>query len=170
MKVKLSIIYSWFIRSITYFLPNIPLIMRFRGFLYSLFMDECGKDFQVASSVYFNTLCGIKIGNNVYIAHNTVIIGLDLIIENEVIIGPNCVISGGNHVLNNGSFRFGVSEIARITIEKGAWVSANCTLIGGAILPQRSILAAGGVLTKPYKEDNSIYGGIPASLIKKINV
>ena len=103
MKVKISILYAWFVRTLTYFLPNFPFIMRFRGFLYSLMMDKCGINFQVTSTTYFNTLSGIKIGDNIYIGHNNVIIGLDITINDEVIIGPNCVISGGNHVFKNGN-------------------------------------------------------------------
>src|SRR5690606_21976812 len=107
MKLKISILYSWFIKSTTYFLPNHPLFMRFRGFLYSIMMKKCGKDFQVASSVTINSLTGLEVGNNVYIAHNNVIIGTQVIIGDEVIIGPNCIISSGNHGFDGKSFRFG---------------------------------------------------------------
>ena len=169
MKIKLSILHSWFVRTLTYFLPNFPLIMRFRGFLYSLMMNECGVNFQVSSSVYFNTLTGIKIGDNVYIAHNSIIIGLDITINDEVIIGPNCVISGGDHIFKNGSFRFGDSKVSKVVIEKGSWVAANCTIVGGATLPENSILAAGAVLTKRFERKGVVYGGVPACFIKKIN-
>jgi acetyltransferase-like isoleucine patch superfamily enzyme len=162
---KISIIYSWFVRTTTYFLPNSPALMRFRGFLYGIGIPSCGKNFQVASSAYFNSLTGMSIGNNVYIAHNTVIIGLDINIEDEVIIGPNSVISGGNHTFENGSFRFSCSNIIKITLKKGSWVAANCTIVGGGVLPEGSILAAGAVLTKPFADKMKIYGGIPAKNI-----
>jgi acetyltransferase-like isoleucine patch superfamily enzyme len=170
MKVKISILYAWFVRTLTYFLPNFPFIMRFRGFLYSLMMDKCGINFQVTSTTYFNTLSGIKIGDNIYIGHNNVIIGLDITINDEVIIGPNCVISGGNHVFKNGSFRFGTSIVSKVLIEKGSWIGANCTITGGTILPERSILAAGSVLTKKFENKESVYGGVPACFIKKIDL
>jgi acetyltransferase-like isoleucine patch superfamily enzyme len=169
MKVKISIIYSWLVRTLTYFVPNIPFFMRFRGWLYSLMMKKCGKNFQVTSSVIFNSLSGIEVGNNVYIAHNNVIIGLDITIEDEVIIGPNCVISGGNHVHENRSFRFGKSTVNPILIKRGSWVAANCTVTGGSVLPEESILAAGAVLSREYTEEKVVYGGIPATFIKKIN-
>src|SRR5690554_2289877 len=97
MKLKISILYSWLVRTLTYFLPNIPILMRFRGFLYSLMMEHCGKNFQVTSSAIINTLSELKVGNNVYIGSNTVVIGIYFIIEDDVLIGPNCVISGRNH-------------------------------------------------------------------------
>ncbi|WP_158960373.1 acyltransferase [Myroides fluvii] len=163
---KVSIIYSWFVRSVLFFFPNIPVIMRFRGFLYSLMMKECGRNFQVAADVYFSTLTGIRIGDNVYIAPRNTIIALNLEIQNDVIIGPNCVISGGNHQYDGHSFRFAKSKIDSVVIEQGAWVSGNCTIVAGSILPKGSILAGGAVLTKKFDVPNSIYAGVPAKFIK----
>ena len=162
---KILIIYSWFVRTATYFLPNSPSIMRFRGFLYGIGMTGCGKNFQVTSSAYFNSLKGIIIGDNVYIAHNTVIIGSDITIEDNVIIGPNSVISGGNHKFRNGSFRFSDSSLKKVTLKRGSWVGSNCTVVGGTVLPEGSILAAGAVLTKSFTEKMKIYGGVPAKNI-----
>ena len=168
---KILIIYSWFVRTATYFLPNSPSIMRFRGFLYGIGMTGCGKNFQVTSSAYFNSLYGIIIGDNVYIAHNTVIIGSGITIEDNVVIGPNSVISSGNHKFINGSFRFSHSNLKKVTLKKnvtlkkGSWVGANCTVVGGTVLPEGSILAAGAVLTKSFTEKMKIYGGVPAKNI-----
>ncbi|PRP66921.1 acyltransferase [Nonlabens agnitus] len=169
MKLRLSILYSWFVRSMTFFLPNLPIIMRFRGFLYSLMMEECGEDFQVTSSAIINSLSGLKLKNNVYIGPNTVIIGTDITIEDEVLIGPNCVISGGNHSFFNGSFRFAPSISKPVIIQKGSWVAANCTITAGSVLPYRSILAAGAVLSTNYHVGDALYGGVPAKYIKGIN-
>src|SRR5690554_3068871 len=103
MKLKISILYSWLVRTATYFLPNHPVFMRFRGWLYSLMMKRCGRDFQVCSSVTLNSLTGLDVGNNVYISHNNVLIGTDVKIGDDVIIGPNCIISSGNHVFDGNS-------------------------------------------------------------------
>jgi len=168
MKLKLSILYSWFIKTITYFLPNHPIFMQFRGFLYSIMMRKCGKDFQVASSVTINLLSGLEVGNHVYLAHNNVIIGAKINIEDEVMIGPNCVISSGNHTFLNSSFRYGKNIIKGVTIEKGCWVAGNCTIVGGARLPRYSILAAGAVLNKKMEEEKCIYGGVPAKKIGEV--
>lgn len=169
MKIKISIIYSWFVRTLTYFFPNFPFVMRFRGYLYSFMMNNCGKNFQVHSSVIINSLSGLIVGRDVYIGPNTVIIAVDLKIEDEVLIGPGCVISGGNHTFFNKSFRFGPTEGKKILISKGSWIAANCTVTAGSVLPERSILAANGALTKKFEKKDSLYGGIPAKFIKDIN-
>lgn len=170
MKHKFSILYSWFIRTITFFLPNIPILMRFRGFLYSIMMKECGKNFQVTSSAIIVSLSGIKIGNDVYIGSNTVIIAMGLKIEDEVLVGPNCVITDGKHTFKDKSFRFGKSKRTPVKISKGSWVTGNCTITSGSILPERSILAAGAVLNKQFEIKEGLYGGIPAKYLKKVKI
>ncbi|WP_026452703.1 acyltransferase [Aequorivita capsosiphonis] len=166
MKHKISIIYSWLIRSLFYFFPNIPIIMRLRGLFYSFLMKECGRNFQVASDVYIGSLSGLIVGDDVYIAPKNVIIALDLMIGDNVIIGPNCVISGGNHQFDGSSFRFLKSKAEMVVICKGAWVAGNCTIVAGASLPKFSILAGGAVLTKRFEGEKGIYGGVPAKFIK----
>lgn len=168
-KLKLSILYSWAIRTLTYFLPNHPLFMRFRGFMYSIMMKECGNNFQVASTVIFNSLSGIKIGSNVYVAPNNVFIGTNIHIKNNVILGPGSVYSGGNHQFDGYSFRKLPSRsLGPLIIEEGSWVAANCTVTSGSLLPRHSILAAGAVLNKVMIEEKSVYGGIPAKKIGKV--
>ncbi len=168
MKLRISTIYSWFIRLITSLLPNVPLIMRFRGWLYSLMMHKCGRDFQVTSSAIINSLALLDVGDHVYIAHNSVIMGTSIIIESNVLIGPNCVISSSNHILNKNSFRFGKLKEKGVLLKKGSWVSANCSVVGGSELPEQSILAAGSVLSKKFTEVLTMYGGVPAKSIGKV--
>ncbi|CAL1519256.1 acyltransferase [Chitinophaga sp. MM2321] len=168
MKVKLSILYSWLVKVSTLLLPNIPLFMRFRGFLYSLMMKGCGRNFQVTSTAVLNSLTGLKVGDHVYIAHNTVVIGLDIEIGDEVLIGPNCIISSGNHTFLNNSYRFGKSLRRPVKIGSGAWIAGNCAVLGGSILPPRSVLGAGSVLNKKYEAADSLYGGTPALFIKEM--
>lgn len=165
---KLSIIYSWFIRIATRFLPDAPFLMRFRGYLYSLMIPNCGRDFQVCSTAYINALNGLQIGDHVYLAHNCVILGKDITIEDEVLIGPNTVIVSGNHTIVNNSFRFGKSETKPILIKSGSWIGANCTILAGAIVPNTSIVAAGSVVLKDLEQSHSIYGGTPAKFVKKL--
>lgn len=168
-KLKVSILYSWFVRSLTYFLPNHPICMRLRGALYSLMMDECGKNLQVASSVILNSLCGLRFGNNVYIAPNSVFIGIDVRIEDNVIIGPSCVFSGGNHQFDGQSFRNLPSKVeGPVIIKEGSWVAANCTVISGAVLPKHSVLAAGSVLNRKFDSERKVYGGSPAKELANV--
>jgi len=129
-------------------------------------MGECGKNFQVASTVILNSLSGMRVGNNVYIAPNNVFVVTNISIGDDVILGPGSVYSGGNHQFDGNSFRRLPSKSeGPIMLGQGSWVAANCTITSGAALPNFSILAAGAVLTKAMTDEKSIYGGIPAKKI-----
>ena len=168
MNHKFILLYSWFIRTVGYFLPDQPLLMSFRGKLYSLVMKECGQNFQVSSNAIIKGLENLSVGNNVYLAPNTVIntIG-NIILEDDVMIGFNSVIVSGNHSMINGSFRFGKSLTKSIIIHKGSWIGSNCTILAGANIPKSSILASNSSLGKTFTTIG-VYGGSPAKLIKEL--
>lgn len=166
MKHKLLLLYAWLVRILLIWCPDMPIIMRFRGRLYSLGTPKAGSNFQVSANVIIKNLENCYFGRDVYLAPNVVINAIDDIkLESEVMIGFNSVLVSGNHSNINGSFRFGKSIKAPILIEKGAWVSANCTLTAGAKLPESSLLAANSVLTKSISEKFIILGGVPAKKI-----
>jgi len=145
--------------------------MRLRGRLYGLGMKKCGKDFQVTHDVIIRGLENLSVGNHVYIGNMTVLLGSGKIyIDDNVQIGPHCTLASGKHKYVNGSFSRYESEIGKIVIEKGSWIAANCVLAYGAVLPQGSVLAACSYLSKPLKNPNSIYGGVPAEFIMKYSL
>lgn len=167
MKHKLLLIYSWFVRTVMFFLPDAPLFMRVRGFFYKLGLKKCGKNFQIAHNVILNTLETISIGNDVYIAPNVIILGGgEIIIEDEVMIGPGVVIVADNHTFVNDSYRYGPIDYGSIFIGKGSWVAANCTIVKGGYLPTGSILASNSVLNKKYDGKRLLLAGVPAEIKK----
>ena len=170
-KIRLSIIYSFFVRQSTIWLPDHPVFRRFRGRLYSFMMESYEGDFQVNASVHITSLAGLKVKRGVRIAHNVVIIGTDITIGKDVIIGPNTVLSGSNHQFDGSSFRNLPSKmVGPLILEDGSWVAANCTVTSGAILPKQSILAAGSVLSKVMTSERKVYGGVPAKLISEVKI
>lgn len=171
MKHKLVLLYAWFVRTLLFFLPDMPLFMRFRGFLYGLDMKKCGKNFQIAHSAIINGLDLCSIGKDVYIANGCIIIlnGI-LTIGDEVILGPGILVSSGNHQFDGKSFRHSESQKQDVVIGEGSWIGGNSSILGDSIIPERTIIAAGSVVTKNCcKEGSGIYGGIPAKYIKQFN-
>lgn len=169
MNHKFCLIYEWFIRTLLYFFPDIPPVMRFRGFLYSFCLKKCGRNFQVTNNAILRSTDTISIGNNVYIANNCVILGGGQIsIEDEVIIAPNTVIASRNHTKSNDSFRYGKSYNGSIEIKKGAWIAANCTIATDSCLPEASVLGANSLLNKRWSQPSALYAGLPAKPIKEI--
>ena len=166
---KFVLLYSWFIRSFLYFLPDMPLTMRLRGFLYGLSIKKCGKNFQVANNVYLKNLLNLEIGNNVFIGNNSMILGSgQIIIEDEVLIGPNVVVISGSHTKIGKSYRYGQASIGTIILKRGSWVTSNCTIVKDSKLPEGSVLGANSVLNKIFDIEEGLYAGSPAKFIKKI--
>lgn len=163
---KFSLIWSWFVWMITRIIPDFPLSMRFRGWLYSFGMHSSGKNFQVASSCRLISMDTLRVGENVYFASNVIVNGGGKInIANEVMIGIGCVIVSGNHTISDGSYRWGARRESPITIGSGSWLGANTVLVAGSVVPKSTLIAAGAVVTNVLIQPG-VYGGVPARLLK----
>ena len=56
---------------------------------------------------------------------------------------------------------------APITLGKNVWVGSNSTILQGVTIGDNAVIAAGAVVTKDVPE-NTIVGGVPARIIRKI--
>lgn len=170
MKQRITFLYSYFVRILLFLLPDITIFMRFRGWLYGFGMKKCGKDIQVAHNVIFQRLEKMSLGSHIYFGTGVIQLGGgELTIEDEVPIGPHCIIVSGNHTRLNRSFFYGKGVRDNIKICKGSWVAGNCTITKGSVLPAGSVLAANSVLNKVFSEEDCVYGGCPAKLLKHYN-
>ena len=59
-------------------------------------------------------------------------------------------------------------DSAPIIIGEYAFVGTNVVILGGSILPSRSILGAKSLLNKPHTKEWMLYGGIPAKALQEI--
>lgn len=164
---KAKLIYSWVIRSALFFAPDIPLLMRLRGFFYKPLLVTAGKNFQVTHDVILRCT-SLQVGDNVYLANSVIVLGKgEIKIGDNVHIGPHSVIVSSKHKYFNHVFQK-ESESGPILIGEGSWVGANCTVTIGAALPAGSALGANALLNKKFDQPYSLYAGVPAKLIKAL--
>lgn len=151
-------------------MPDFPLLMRFRGFLYSLGIKKCGHNLQVAHSTIINGLDLCNFGHNVYIANGcNLVLNGELIIGDNVIFGPGVLLSSGDHQFDGKSFRWSESKKQKVIIGAGCWIGGNSSILGGSKIPEQTIIAAGSVVTKNSCGLHSgIYAGVPARFIKSL--
>ena len=55
-----------------------------------------------------------------------------------------------------------------ITIGEYCFVGTGCILLGGTVVPDYSVLAAGSTIHKPMEHTYALYGGSPAKFIKSL--
>jgi acetyltransferase-like isoleucine patch superfamily enzyme len=57
---------------------------------------------------------------------------------------------------------------AKVVLERGCWIGFNAIILKGVTIGKGAVIAAGSVVTKDVPA-NTIFGGNPAKLIRKIN-
>ena len=103
----------------------------------------------------------IRVGQNVFVNQNCTFYDLGgLHIADDVMIGPNVSIITAGHPLEPSQRR--ATTIGNpIVIEKGVWIAAGATIIGGVTVGQNSVVAEGSVVTRDV-HPNTLVGGNPA--------
>ncbi|MGM8362808.1 acyltransferase [Flavobacterium sp. ARAG 55.4] len=140
---------------------------------------------------------GLQLGSNVSLGKRTVIectgslrhLGKGLIVGDNVGLGRDCFYgcAGGieigedtiignyvsfhseNHNTKDINIPIRLQGVNHkgIQVGKNCWIGAKVTVLDGAIIGDGCIFAAGAVVKSGTYEENGIYGGIPAKLIKK---
>lgn len=99
----------------------------------------------------------VEIGNNVKIQNN-VALYTGAIIEDDVFLGPSCVLT---NIVNPRSEIIRRHLYEKTIIKKGASVGANATIVCGSTIGRYAFIAAGAVITKDVP-DYALMMGVPA--------
>lgn len=106
----------------------------------------------------------VKIGKNVFINHGLTCMARGGIeIEDGVMIGPNASLLTANHELDNHM----VLLCGRVHIKKNVWIGANAMILPGVTVGENAVVAGGAVVTKDV-EPNTVVGGNPAKVLKRL--
>lgn len=117
------------------------------------FHTDCGKNITIGKKVFINSGChfqdqgGIRIGDGVLIGHNVVL----------------ATLNHGMHPDSRGDM-----IPSPIIIGNNVWIGASSTIVPGVTIGDGAIVAAGSVVSKNVSP-NTIVGGVPAKIIKKID-
>jgi UDP-2-acetamido-3-amino-2,3-dideoxy-glucuronate N-acetyltransferase len=119
------------------------------------------KDVRIGEGCIFgqnvNVASGVVIGSNVKVQNN-VSIYTGTIIEDDVFLGPSCVLT---NVTNPRSQVVRHSLYEKIILRRGATVGANATIVCGIELGRYCFIAAGAVVAKDVP-DYALMMGVPA--------
>lgn len=118
------------------------------------FFTDCGKNITLGKRVFVNSGCQFQDQGGI-------------VIGDDVLIGPKVVLATLNH--GEQPDDRGTLYPKPIHIANKVWIGANVTVLPGVTIGENAIVAAGAVVTKNV-EANTIVGGVPAKLIKRIVV
>lgn len=131
---------------------------------------ELGTNSLIESFATVNNGVGdIFIGNHSLIGTGNVVIG-PVEIGNDVILAPNVVLSGLNHSYENIHIPPVKQDVVTklITIEDGVWIGANSVITAGVSIGKHSVIGAGSVVTISIPS-YTVAAGNPARIIKRYN-
>lgn len=114
---------------------------------------------------------GLKIGNNSAIgdfAQFGAAGGIE--IGDDVIMGSYITFHSENHVFSDTGKLIREQGVTShgIRIGNNVWVGVKVTFLDGCVVGNNSVVAAGAVVNGSYP-DNSVIGGVPAKILRKIN-
>lgn len=138
-----------------------------KRFLYRIAGVKIGLNVRICSSVNIIGNGFLSIGDNSWIGHQCLIISSsEIIIGNNVDIGPRVYIGTGSHIIDPvGNHVAGKGFNRNIIIEDGCWIGVDCTILPDVTIEKNVVVAAGSLVSRsvsPY----TIVAGIPAIPIK----
>lgn len=148
-------------------LPGFGTALSWRGWLARMALHRCGRNLKISSNVNIYNPQNMTVGDSVYIGYCCYFGGGEIVLEDEVIIGPFVTVIAGNHSMRDGSYRFGPYKFGRIHVGRGTWLCANTVIVSDVTIGKGCLVAAGSVVTKDVP-DYSVVGGVPAKLIKVV--
>ncbi len=153
-------------------LPRLPFFDRIRYRVLKLAGVNCAKSCKIWGPITVRPIGGAKnvtIGSSTFINTN-VRVGVPgkVDIGQYVQIGPGVMFETASHGLKfiEGKGRGTFSE--PIKIEDKVWIGAGSIITGGVTIGEGAVVAAGSVVTTNV-QSNTLVGGVPAKLIKKIS-
>ena len=144
---------------------TMPNTEEYNALLKELFGENLGENSQVMAPIAGAAFDRIKIGSNVFINSNSLLMARGgITIEDDVMLAANVQLLSNNH----DEYDRQVLTCKPIHIKKGAWIGAGASILPGVTLGKYSIVGAGAIVTKDVG-DYEVAVGIPAKVVKTLD-
>jgi acetyltransferase-like isoleucine patch superfamily enzyme len=138
-------------------------------------LKQIGKNSEIRPYCTIIGTNNIFIGNNVTIPSGTILVtnpadpDSRIIIEDDVLFGPNNAVYGSTHKYSNPDIP--IQEQGYIgkvtTIKRGAWIGINAVIMPGITVGRNAVVGANSVVTSDVP-DHAVVVGIPARILKYV--
>ena len=121
--------------------------------LFPPFYTDFGKNITLGKNVFINSDCKFQDQGGIFI-------------DDGALIGHGVVLATLNHDMNPE--KRAQLHPGKIHIGKRVWIGANAVICAGVTIGDNAVVAAGAVVVKDVPAD-TVVGGVPAKIIKKIS-
>ncbi len=143
---------------------TMPMTEEYNRLVSELFMGNIGEGSRVMSPLTVVRGNRVKIGRNVVVMNNSLFMAAGgITIEDDVMVAANVQLISNNHDLYDHQ----ILTCKPVRLKRNCWISAGATILPGITVGENAVVAAGAVVTKDV-EDNTVVGGNPAKVIKRI--
>lgn len=144
---------------------TMPATEEYNNVLKNLFGDNIGENSMVAAPIAGAAFDRIKIGNNVFINSNSLLMARGgITIEDDVLMAANVQLLSNNH----DEYDRQILTCKPIHIKKGAWIGAGASILPGVTIGKYAIVGAGAIVTKDVG-DYEVAVGVPAKIVKTLD-
>ena len=144
---------------------TLPNSEEYNELIKRLFGDNIGENSTVMAPIAGAAFDHIKIGNNVYINSNSLLMARGgITIEDDVMLAANVQLLSNNH----DEYDRQVLTCKPIHIKRGAWIGAGASILPGVTIGKYAIVGAGAIVTKDVG-DYEVAVGVPAKIVKTLD-
>jgi acetyltransferase-like isoleucine patch superfamily enzyme len=135
-----------------------------RRLLNELLDAELDKTSTIHTPVQIDLGSRLKVGKHVFINHSFTVMSIGGIeIGDGTMIGPNVTIVTDNHDLQNRM----LLRCRPVHIGRNVWIGACASIMPGVTVGDNAVIAGGAVVVKNVEKD-TVVGGNPARVLKRI--
>ncbi|PZX54185.1 sugar O-acetyltransferase [Algoriphagus chordae] len=129
---------------------------------------KAGKNFWVEPPFHCDYGSNIEVGDDVFFNFNCVVLDIcKVTLGNRVMVAPNVQFYAATHPLDHKT-RGEMWEYGKpISIGDDVWIGGSAVICPGVTIGDRTVVAAGAVVTKSFPSD-LVIGGNPAKVIKQL--
>ena len=142
-----------------------PMTEEYNSLLKDYFGDNLGENSMIVAPIAGAALNQLKIGNNVFINSNSLLMARGgITVEDDVLMAANVQLLSNNH----DEYDRQVLTCKPIHIKKGAWIGAGASILAGVTVGEYAIVGAGAIVTKDVP-DYAVVVGSPARVVKTLD-
>lgn len=111
----------------------------------------------------------ISIGDNCWIGKNLKVNGNGMVvIGDNCDLGPEVTFQTGGHKIGDATRRAGQGEIYRQVIQSGTWIGGRSTICNNTVIGKGCVVAGCACVVHDVP-DNTLVGGVPAKVIRRLD-